>query len=114
MLKNPSRGPYITDGESTVQSSPLVSTSSIACRLRARVVERGIVDDAHRAEVDEAPDARVGRRPEQEPRPLRVDEAEARAAVPVAREGDEVEDRIRPVEGRGQGLGPGDVADRAC
>ena len=30
MLKNPSRGPYITDGERTVQSRPLDLTRSIA------------------------------------------------------------------------------------
>ena len=30
MLKNPSRGPYMTDGDSTVQSSPLSRTRAIA------------------------------------------------------------------------------------
>jgi hypothetical protein len=75
-------------------------------------VEGWVVDDAHRAEMDEPPDAGLGRGPEHEPRPFRVDQPEARAAVPVARDRREVEHRLGAVEGGRQRLGPGDVAGR--
>ncbi len=73
-------------------------------------MELGVVDDAHGAEVDESPDARVARRGDHRARALGVDEAERRAAVEVPRDRGEVHDRVRPGEGRRERLGPRHVA----
>ena len=73
--------------------------------MQARVVE-----DAERAQVDEAADPGGRRGVQDVAGALGVDEPEAGAAVPVARDRGEVEDRVGPLEGGRQRVGPGDVA----
>ena len=103
MLKNPSRGPYMHRRREDRPVEPARPHEGDRLRLRARVVQGRVVDDAHRAEVDEPPDAGLGRGPQDEPRALGVDQAEARAAVPVARDRGEVEDRVRAGRARAAG-----------
>ena len=70
----------------------------------------GIVDDAERALVDKPPDAGFAGGPDDEPGALGVDEAQALAAVEVARDRGQVDHRVDAGQGRAAGR-PGDVAD---
>ena len=110
MLKNPSRGPNRSDGLRIVQSRPLSRTSAIRLGLRARVVEVRVVDDAERAQVDEAPHAGVRRGREHGRVPSVLTR---RSVAPPSQSrgiGDEVEDGVGAGERRGQRVGLGDVA----
>ena len=83
----------------------------LGLRLRARVVQVGNVLDAHRAHVDEPLDAGRLHRDEDRAGPLGIDEAQVGAAREVARDGDEVDDRIDAGQRRAERLRPGDIAD---
>jgi hypothetical protein len=74
-------------------------------------VQLGIVLDAHRSHVDEAADAGRPHRGDDRPGPHGVDQAEARAAVAVARDCDEVDDGVDAGQRRRQRGGFRDVGD---
>ena len=88
-----------------------VADERLGLRLRARVVEGRVVLDAQRAHVDETPDAGLPHRGDDRARALGVDQAQVRAAVEVARDGDEMDDRIDAGQRRAERVGAGDVAD---
>ena len=92
MLKNPSPGPNWSDGLRIVQSRPDARDERLGLGLGARVVEVRVVLDAHRAHVDEAPDARPPASPRRRSRvPSVLTRRRSRPAAEVARDGDEVE-----------------------
>ena len=111
MLKNPSPSPNWSDGLRIVQSRPDARDERLGLGLRARVVEVRVVLDAHRAHVDEPPDARRLHRRDDRSGALGVDQAQVRAAVEVARDGDEVDDGIDAGQRRRERRRAGDVAD---
>jgi hypothetical protein len=74
-------------------------------------VELGVVLDAHRAHVDETPNAGLPHPGDDGTRPLGVDQAQVGASVEVARDRREVDHGVDPDHGGGQRVGPGHVAD---
>ena len=112
MLKKPSP---VAELEGWLEDRPVEAGRAdqrLRLGLRARVVEVRDVLDAHRAHVDEPPDAGRGHRGDDGPRPFGVDQAQVGAAVEVAR------DRRRGGRRRRRRPGPrpsvvraGDVAD---
>ena len=73
-------------------------------------MELRVVDDTHGALMDEAPDAGCLCGVDGVARALGVHEPQRLAAVEVARDGHEMEDRVDVAHDRGQGLALADVA----